>query len=255
MADPANNNEPQLPWLKTLPIDNRFYGVVAGMALLVLLIFTAKQSLDGTAIYVIIAAIFIIIIVTLGMVFRLSRTRQNETLDIERVSRRIENIELSLGPIIKDFDTIRDLVMEYAISSQNDPQQLLMTAKRQLMNQQADKSILTLNILSGIEENNPRVYSNLSYAYERKDEILKALSHIDKAIDLATKTNGDIARYKFHRARYLTVLAQNGDDQLLWKRAMTDFREACSHTPSYLAKASLSTQFAPLLNRFAAEGD
>lgn len=238
--------EPKLPWLTSLPPMTRLYAALGVVALLLVPAVPHEASylphlLIGLA------------ALSLFLSYAGNSKGQDNSRDLGQIRRDIDELRKTVAPISRDFETMRELIIELN-GGRDDDSHLLLMAKKQALAAEYDKAIATLNILATRALNDPRVYSNLSYSYEAKGEIVLAIQFISKAIELCSSTGSDkLARYLFHRARYFSKRAHATTTENDWQSAVADFKRSIALDNTFYAKAAVTGNYEDIIARISKE--
>ncbi len=228
--------EPKLPWLTSLPPMTRFYAALGVVALL--LVPAVPHEVPYLPHLLIgLAAL------SLFLSYAGNTKGQDVSRDLELIRRDIDELRKTVAPVSRDFETMRELIIELN-GGRDDDSHLLLMAKKQALAADYDKAIATLNILATRAPNDPRVYSNLSYSYEAKGEMDLAIQFVSKAIELCSKTGSDkLARYLYHRARYFSKRAYAAKSESDWQSAVADFKRSIALDNTFYAKATVTGNY------------
>lgn len=232
--------EPELRWLQFLPPTSRLYSLIA-LASLVIIWRITEQPVppDATRQYLP-YFLLAITVISMALAYMTNREEGRTLVTVQELMTSVNEMRESLEPITRDFETLKDMVIDTVPN--NGLAHLLTTAKKQAMKEAHDEAITTLNLLAGQEPNNPRVYSNLSYSYQKKGDIDSAINYITKAINLCNNHMSDrIPRYLYHRARYYVekfrTTGNNNEIQL----AANDLKIASERDPIYYGNAVIAS--------------
>jgi len=207
------------------------------------------HGLNNLADYLVASSLIVVVVLSL-VLYHHHQSSKTQRRDVEN-----PHIITVLSPVIKEFDTIKEiLLMLLEREDHAGSAYFLSMAKAHTLRGQTKDAIATLKVLAEKEPNNPRVYSNLSYAYETEGDIQNAINLIERAIELLPGENHPkFPRYHFHKARYLAKLAETKSDNELWAQASTALKVACAKAPEYLAKATTSPEYRKLLEYVCGE--
>ena len=230
-----------------------------------------SRDLDTIIDYVVIGFIFLFILLSLisprinKTMLRVSKNRDINSriltiksdvmairIQLEKIAEekhtnnsKIESIERSIQPLLKDFDSIREIVKVVQLKTMDD-NDLLSSGKLKHLNEDFKGASLMFKALIEKEPDNPRGYSNISYCFEKLGKIDEAIKSIEKAIEISPNNDtNEQSKYRYHLSRYLVKISQDNSCEESLKRAVVEFKKI-TH-PMYIEKAFCLPEYEPIL--------